>query len=69
MAVATKAAKIASAKEDDTSIDGNFKDSFNNAMRAENVAELLLWTSMGVGRIGGIPTMGVFLLMEAIEMW
>jgi hypothetical protein len=42
--VATKVAKIASEKEDDTNIGGKFKDSFNNAMRAENVAELLLWT-------------------------
>ena len=63
-AVATKAAKIASEKEEDTSIGGKFKDSFNNAMRAENIAELLLWTIAWAS--GGL---GVFLLIKAIEMW
>ena len=63
-AVATKAAKIASEKEGDTSIGSKFKDSFNDAMRAENVAELLLWFVAWVS--GGL---GIFLLSNAIEMW
>ena len=63
-AVATKAANIASEKKGYTSIGKKFKDSFNEAMRDENMAELFLWTIAWAS--GGL---GVFLLIKAIEMW
>lgn len=63
-AVATKAAKIASQKKGDTSIGKKFKDSFNEALLNENMAELCLWTVAWTA--GGL---GVFLLTKAIEMW
>lgn len=63
-AVATKAANIASQKKDDTSIGKKFKDSFNEALLNENMAELFLWTVAWAA--GGL---GVFLLVKAIEMW
>ena len=63
-AVATKAAKIASQKKGDTSIGKKFKDSFNEALLHENMAELFLWTVAWAA--GGL---GVFLLVKAIEMW
>ena len=63
-AVATKAANIASQKKGDTSIGKKFKDSFNEALLNENMAELFLWTVAWVS--GGL---GVFLLVKAIEMW
>ena len=63
-AVATKAAKIASQKKGYTNEGKKFKDSFNEAMRVENLAELFLWTIAWAA--GGF---GVFLLVKAIEMW
>ncbi len=63
-AVATKAAKIASEKEDDTGIYNKCIDSFNAALTSENIAELILWTIAWAS--GGL---GVFLLIKAIEMW
>lgn len=63
-AVATKAANIASQKKDDASIGKKFKDSFDEALRSENMAELFLWTVAWVS--GGL---GVFLLIKAIGMW
>ena len=63
-AVATKAAKIASQKKIYTNEGKKFKDSFNEAMRVENLAELLLWTIAWAS-----AGLGVFLLIKAIEMW
>ena len=63
-AVATKAAKIASEKECDSSVYKKFKTSFEDALDVINVAELLLWTMAWAS--GGI---GVFLLIKAIEIW
>ena len=63
-AVATKAANIASQKKGDTSIGKKFKDSFNEALSNENMAELFLWTIAWAS--GGL---GVFLLIKAIEIW
>lgn len=63
-AVATKAANIASQKRDDTSVGKKFKDSFNEALLNENMAELFLWTVAWAA--GGL---GVFLLIKVIEMW
>ena len=63
-AVATKAANIASGKECDASVYRKFKESFDEALDAKNVAELLLWTIAWAS--GGF---GVFFLVKAIEMW
>lgn len=63
-AVATKAAKIASQKKGYTDEGKKFKDSFNEAMRGENLAELFLWTIAWAS-----AGLGVFLLIKAIEMW
>ena len=63
-AVATKAANIASEKKGYTSIGKKFKDSFNEAMRDENMAELFLWT---IAWASGVTV--VFLLSKAIETW
>ena len=63
-AVATKAANIASGKECDASVIRKFKESFDEALDAKNVAELLLWTIAWAS--GGF---GVFFLVKAIEMW
>ena len=63
-AVATKAANIASQKRRYTSIREKFKDSFYEALRHENRAELFLWTIAWAA--GGF---GIFLLSKAIEMW
>ena len=41
-----------------------FKESFDEALDAKNVAELLLWTIAWAS--GGF---GVFFLVKAIEMW
>ena len=63
-AVATKAANIASQKKGDIGISKKFGDSFSEALRNENMAELFLWTiAWGSGGLG------VFLLSKAIEMW
>ena len=63
-AVATKAAKIASEKKGYISIGKKFKDSLDEALRSENMAELFLWTIAWAS--GGL---GVFLPIRAIEMW
>ena len=63
-AVATKAANIASEKKDYTSVGEKFEDSLDEAMRDENMAELLLWT---IAWASG-ATM-VFLLSKVIAMW
>ena len=63
-AVATKAANIASQKKSDTTIYKKCKESFNEALSDENIAELFLWTIAWAA--GGF---GVFLLIKAIEMW
>ena len=63
-AVATKAANMASEKKGCISIGKKFKDSFNEAMRDENLAELFLWT---IAWASGVTV--VFLLGKTIEMW
>ena len=63
-AVATKAANIASGKECDVSVYRKFKESFDEALDAKNVAELLLWI---IAWASG--ALGVFFMVKAIEMW
>ena len=63
-AVATKAANIASREECDASVYRKFKESFDEALDAKNVAELSLWTIAWAS--GGL---GVFFLVKAIDMW
>ena len=63
-AVATKAANIASRKRGYMGIRKKFADSFYEALRRENCAELCLWAIAWAA--GGF---GIFLLSKAIEMW